>query len=260
MTSPDALPALVALIREIAGRASAAGPLPRGWAHLGLDHATATSLDELAGLARHGIFRKYDQVLFLAGGLGAPARWVAAQLGCTAITTTPCAREAALGRGLTRAAGVGDAVLHLVASSERLPVGDGAVTHVWAMESLATVADPAVALEEARRIVRPGGQLAIIESVSTAGRFEVGGRAVDQPDAWMARVREAGFVDVVASSVDDATDQPGARIVAARTQLEDRLESSGEPELARLAERQRALTSARAALRVRTIRIHARRP
>lgn len=257
----DVLPALVAVVRDITGRLAASGPLPRGWPYLGLDHPSPTSLDQLAGLARHGIFRKYEQVLVLAGGLGAPARWAAAQLGCTALSTTPSAREAALAGALTTAAGLGDAVSHLAGSTVRLPLRDGAVTHVWAMESLGKLPDAGAALAEAHRVVRPGGQLALLE-LASAGTdpVELGGRTAHPGGHWVGRVREAGFVDVAAFHPDEASDQPSARVAAARARLRASLEAAPQAGLRELASALAEVTAARAASRVRVIGIVARRP
>lgn len=256
----EALPAFVALVREIASRAAAAGPLPRGWGLLGLDHVGTTSLEQLAGVARHGIFRKYEQVLFLEGGLGAPARWAATQLGCTAISTTRSRVEASHGGRLTASAGLGDGVAHLVGASERLPVRDASVTHVWAVESLGTLESPTGALGEACRVVRPGGQLAILEAVSGSGTVGVAGRSLEPAARWVERVREVGFVDVAAVAVDDAIDQVGARVAAARTQLATRLADSNDASLRGVAESLGAITSGRATGRLRVVRILARRP
>jgi hypothetical protein len=259
-TIPDgALPAFVDLVREITDHAAGGGPLPRGWRHLGLDHVGLASLDQLAGLARHGIFRKYEQVLFIEGGLGAPARWAAAQLGCTAITTTRSRAEAMLGGAMTAAAGLGDAVSHLAGCAARLPLRDGAVTHVWAFEALGEAGEPGALLAEARRVVRPGGYFAAVEPASDGAPLEVAGRVVPSAATWAARVAAAGFVEVGCAPIDDGSDQVSARAAAARTQLLARL-ARGGPSLAPVAERIRALTSARDSSGVRTVRVVGRRP
>jgi ubiquinone/menaquinone biosynthesis C-methylase UbiE len=255
-----ALPALADLVREIAARAAAAGPLPRGWPYLGLDHPTSTSLDVLADLARHGIFRKYEQVLVLAGGLGAAARWAAATLGCTVVSTCPTPEEARLAGTLTDAAGLTDAVMHVAAATERLPVRDGAVTHVWAVESLGTLDDPAGALAEARRVVRPGGHLAVLELTAPDAPCRVGSRRLRPAPWWAEAVAAAGFAAVAVHDVDAASGQVGARVAAARRQLAARLARDGGPVFGRWLDDLDALTSARAAGRVRGIRIAGRRP
>ncbi len=49
-----------------------------------------------------------------------------------------------------------------VASSQRLPMDDGAVSHLLSVESLYYYPDPAAALAEWARVTRPGGHLAVI--------------------------------------------------------------------------------------------------
>jgi ubiquinone/menaquinone biosynthesis C-methylase UbiE len=44
-----------------------------------------------------------------------------------------------------------------VANAERLPFGDAVFTHAFSMESLYYYADPAAAIREVRRVLKPGG-------------------------------------------------------------------------------------------------------
>jgi SAM-dependent methyltransferase len=259
MTS-DALPAFVDAVREIVRHAAAAGPLPVGWPYLGLDHVGVASLDQLADLARHGIFRKYEEVLVLAGGLGAPARWAATRLGCTTVTTSADVVEAAAGGALTAEAGLGDAVRHVVGRDGRLPVRHAAVTHVWTIESLSGLADPGAALAEAWRVVRPGGHLAMLEAVAAEETITVAGRTLRPPAWWARRTSDAGFVDVAALRAPGDADQPTSRVLAARAQLASRMLRSRTAGLVRAAQRATALSDARAAGRVRLMQLCGRRP
>jgi len=58
--------ALVDVVREVA----ATGPPPKGRPFFGLDHRSGTALELVEDLATRGIFRKYEHVLDLGGGLG----------------------------------------------------------------------------------------------------------------------------------------------------------------------------------------------
>ena len=58
----------------------------------------------------------------------------------------------------------------LNAPAERLPLADASVDAVVSTGVLCTVDDPAAALAEARRVLRPGGRLLFIEHVRAEGR------------------------------------------------------------------------------------------
>ena len=57
------------------------------------------------------------------------------------------------------------------APAERLPLGDASVDTVVSTLVLCTVDDPAGALREIARVLRPGGQLLFIEHVRASSRF-----------------------------------------------------------------------------------------
>ncbi len=86
----------------------------------------------------------------------------------------------------------------------RLPFGDATVGAVWCLHVLHHLAKPAVALAEARRVLRPGGHLFLVESVEdnpalrlarrVAPRWEgIPVRSRFRADALMDMVAGAGF-------------------------------------------------------------------
>jgi SAM-dependent methyltransferase len=77
--------------------------------------------------------------------------------------------EGMLARAKTRAAaGSGPSVSFVRASAEALPFEDGSFDTTVAMVVLCTVLNPRRALEELRRVLRPGGQLLFVEHVLSA--------------------------------------------------------------------------------------------
>jgi ubiquinone/menaquinone biosynthesis C-methylase UbiE len=73
-----------------------------------------------------------------------------------------------LRRAAPRARACGGRVTLLQAPAERLPLPDGHVDTVLACLVLCSVEDPAAALAEARRVLRPGGTLRLWEHVRSA--------------------------------------------------------------------------------------------
>ena len=255
MTSAPAPPA--ALIERVARRAAGLSPLPRGLPFLALDHPSGTALHLLEGLARQGIFRKYEHVLDLDAGLGATSRWIAERLGCTAIATDESIDMVRAGHRLTRQAGLDGQVAHVAAPPGHLPFRDAAFTHVWIVEKPAGAVAPQALLAEAHRVVRPGGHLAAQQIVPA--QDEAGEHAT--ADRWRVALAEAGFVDVALRDVSDEALETAPRLLAARGMLATAAERSGQHEIVRdwLAVRARvgAALERRAA---RLVQLTARRP
>lgn len=235
------------------------GPARRGLPCFGLESTTGTGSHLLDALAAHGIFRKYETVLAVAGGLGATGRWLAGRLGCTAVVTASDTATAITAARLTRLAKLRGRVSHVPAAPGALPFGTARFTHVWAVDVLSDLADAHGALVEAFRVVRPGGHVAVQELVPAAGEA-VGSRAGTPfvaADAWRDALVAAGFVDVGVQEVNDVAEH-SAQVTAARQQFAARLGASTEnaPEAAL----RRRLGDALAAGRLRVAQLVARRP
>lgn len=95
--------------------------------------------------------------------------------------------------------------------AETLPYGDARFDTVVATFVLCSVADPRAALEEARRVLRPGGTLLFAEHVAHEARTlgRAAQTALDRPWSWLAGgchlnrdtlalIRAAGFEDIKA--------------------------------------------------------------
>jgi SAM-dependent methyltransferase len=240
----DPWTARTAAILDVTRSARSTGPTPVGLPFFGIDHRSPAPLGLVEELATRGIFRKYEHVLDLGGGLGASTRYMAARLGCTATATARTTGEALAARTLTARAGLDWHVFHTVADATRLPYREAAFTHVWVVETLALLGPSAAVLAEAWRVLRPGGHLAIQEFV---GRGRDGQRA--------AEVERAGFVEVVRREVgaDRLRETPRSR--AAWDQLAGRL----GPDDAFVRERD-GVATALAAGTLGVVQLTARRP
>jgi len=252
---------LAAMIEDLTRRLTAAAPAPRGLPYLGLERPSGSGVQLLEALSAHGIFRKYELVLDLGGGLGSTARWLAGRLGCTAVATTDDAAVAAGGRALTRRASLSGHVHHVCAEPGALPFGNARFTHVWFVETLPRMRDVPAALAEAWRVVRPGGYLAMQDLiVSDAARAPVVvGWRFATVDARRDALGRAGFVDLALRSVADAVER-SARIGAARARLQARLEAGDDDELRRLSQERTTLAAALADGRLELVQLVARRP
>lgn len=216
---------LAAAVEALVHAQAVAMPAPRGLSYLGLEHRSGTGLHLLDALSAHGIFRKYERVLDVGTGLGASARWLAARLGCHVLGTATDADEAVAGTQLTRRAGLA-ALLRLVpAAPEALPVRDQHFTHVWMIETLPRFRDPAAALAEAHRALRPGGTFALQDLVrgTRAHGPRLPGWRLATAGERVTALRAAGFVEIVVRDRTGEAAERSPRVAAARAELARRL-------------------------------------
>jgi SAM-dependent methyltransferase len=214
---------LAAIIQELARRHAAAAPPPRPLPYLGLEHPSGTGFHLLDALSARGIFRKYELVLDLGAGLGATSRWLAGRLGCEVVGTTVSEDEAAAGTELSRRARRAVQVHLVPAATDALPFRTGRFTHVWAIEALARVTDPAATLRDALRVLRPGGTIAIQELVRTGDDAGVRGWRFLTADALLALLRSLAVADLDARDRTAEHPERSAQVTAGRTSLLERL-------------------------------------
>ena len=141
-------------------------------------------------------------VLDVGCGVGGPARLLAATYGCrvTGIDLTPAAVAAAT--ALSERAGLGERTRFLEADALALPFPDAGFDHAWTQHAAMNIADRARLYAELRRVLKPGGRLAIHDVVEGADGplvFPVPWAATPQsnflltPAAMRAVLIEAGF-------------------------------------------------------------------
>jgi ubiquinone/menaquinone biosynthesis C-methylase UbiE len=125
-----------------------------------------------------------------------------------------------------RTEGIAFPVEVIDAAAEQLPLPDASVDTVVTTLVLCSVADPARALAEARRVLRPGGRLLFLEHVRAPGRW---GRWQDRvTPVWrplcagchpnrdsVGAIRRAGFAVTALRRVDDVPTLPPARPIVA---------------------------------------------
>jgi ubiquinone/menaquinone biosynthesis C-methylase UbiE len=260
-SQPVADTRLAPIIEDLVRKVTVSGPPPRGQPYLGLESASGTGTHLLDALGAHGIFRKYELVLDVAGGLGATGRWLAGRLGCTAVVTAADAAEAAAGRALTRHTRQRAQVQHVAADPAALPFRDARFTHAWIVETLPRVPDADAVIADVFRVIRPGGFIALQDVTRRDGANppELPGWHFATGAVRRDALARTGFADVVIRPVDDAREH-SARVSAARVRLHQELAASGERPLAALAAERAALAGALADGRLQVMQLFARRP
>lgn len=129
----------------------------------------------VADLAESAGLRSTDVVVDVGAGVGGPALWLAANLGCVvvAIELLPerCrALAAAVRAGPGGSAASGSAGVAVVAGDAiRLPLRAGAADAVVSIDGFLHIEDKAGLLAASRAALRPGGTLAFTDWVAEAG-------------------------------------------------------------------------------------------
>jgi SAM-dependent methyltransferase len=189
-------------IVEVARGLAKAGPPPRARPFFDLDHRSGTPLVAVEDLATRGIFRKYEHVLDLGGGLGATTRYLASRLHCTATATAACTAEAVTGRMLTARAALDWQVFHVAADATRLPFAEAACTHVWIVDVLPSLGPSDAVLAEAFRVLRPGGHLGVQDLSLRDDDASLASRGFVDERVREADLARAGLLEIVLRRVE----------------------------------------------------------
>ena len=123
-------------------------------------HASTLELAELTGIARG------DRVLDVGGGIGGPARTLAADLRCRVTVLDLTEAYCRIGEVLTQRTGLADLVDFRVGNALDLPFDDGSLDVVWTQHASMNIADKPTLYAEMRRVLRPGGRLAMHDIVA----------------------------------------------------------------------------------------------
>nr|WP_294544802.1 methyltransferase domain-containing protein [uncultured Rhodopila sp.] len=110
-----------------------------------------------------------DHVIDIGSGIGGPARYLAATYGCrvTGVDLTPAFVVAA--SGLSKLVGLSDRVDFRQGSALDLPFPDATFDLAWSQNVAMNIADRPRFYAEMRRVLKPGGRLAIQEVAQGRG-------------------------------------------------------------------------------------------
>jgi arsenite methyltransferase len=167
-----------------------------------------------------------DRLLDVASGSGTSALLAARERGCEVVGVDLAEDGLARARSAANAAGLGDRVSFSVGDAEALPFVDESFDAVLCECSLSTFPDKEDAVNEMRRVLRPGGRVAISDVVVDEARLPDGLRG---PIATLACVGGAltseGYEQLLeAGGLDPFTVEPLDREAARLAgRLEDRL-------------------------------------
>ena len=132
-------------------------------------------MNDLMSAGAHRLWKRYtlaianlhagQRALDVAGGTGDLAAGLARQVGPGGIVVLTDINAAMLARGRDRLIDAGNAgnLIFVQANAERLPFADGAFDCITIGFGLRNVTDKAAALKSMRRVLKPGGQLIILE-------------------------------------------------------------------------------------------------
>lgn len=139
--------------------------------HIGGREATSALFDQLD-------WRPGVQVLDVGCGIGGPARYLARHRGAR-VTGVDLTREfVEVARELTRRCGLAEVVDFQVGNGLALAIPDGGVDAACLLHVGMNVEDKARLFAEVRRVVRPGGWLAVYDVM------RVGAGEIDYPVPW----------------------------------------------------------------------------
>lgn len=175
--------------KDAAGRYDPARSLP--------DETLALWMDTLRELVPAG---SVASIVDLGAGTGRFAATLRDAFGCAVVAVEPS--EAMLDQGRGR---VADGVQWLAGSAESIPLEDASVDLVWMSQVFHHLDDPVAAFREIRRVLTPGGHLAMrnatleTEADNQWARFFPGVPTVSVPRDEMIRVVCGGGFDSVAA-------------------------------------------------------------
>jgi ubiquinone/menaquinone biosynthesis C-methylase UbiE len=110
-----------------------------------------------------------ERVLDVGSGLGGPSRFLAWRYGCRVSGVDLTEEFVAVARVLTGRTGLSDKVDYRQGDALDLPFGDALFDVVWSQNAAMNIADRPRLYREMRRVLRPGGRLALQEVAQGPG-------------------------------------------------------------------------------------------
>ena len=203
------------------------------------DHFHSGGKGATLRLARLASLRPGLRVLDVGGGLGGPARTLAAQLGCDVTVVDLTETYVRAGQALTERLGLGAHVRHRIGDALTLDVGADTFDVVWTQNSGMNIPDKERLYAGFARVLRPGGLLALQEPMAgpvqpvvfpVMWAREAGSSFLCAPAEMRRVIEAAGFSvrawdDVTAEAVGPSTGGDGPAYSIQRLVMGDALDA-----------------------------------
>jgi SAM-dependent methyltransferase len=135
-----------------------------------IDQFHVGGLEATRALAERAGITASTRVLDVGGGLGGPARTLAATYGCAVTVLDLTESFVSVGTMLTARSGLSDLVKLDHGDALNMPYPDGSFDLVWTQHSSMNIDDKPKLYAEIARVTKPGGRLALHEIMSDADK------------------------------------------------------------------------------------------
>jgi sarcosine/dimethylglycine N-methyltransferase len=163
--------------------------------HIGLyrsedESIAVASMRTVATMAHElGPITNATRIADFGAGYGGSARWLARTYGCHVSCVNLSEVQNARNRSMTEAAGLTELIDVHDASFEQAPLADADYDVVWSQDSLLHAGDRGAVLDEAERILKPGGEFVFTDPM----------QADDCPDGVLQPVLDRLHLDSLGS-------------------------------------------------------------
>lgn len=168
-------------------------------------------------MAARATIRRSDFVLDAGCGVGGSATFLADKFGCKVVGITLIAEQVTKARDFARRRGVEELASFQQQDYLRTNFADSTFDVVWAIESICYAEPKRAFIEEAFRLLKPGGRLIIAENLATKSTLTASEKSdlmdnayhlcmvnsIDTSEQYTQHLRQAGFNKI---AIEDVTD------------------------------------------------------
>jgi MPBQ/MSBQ methyltransferase len=131
-----------------------------------IDEFHTRGRDATSELAQRADVKPSARVLDAGSGVGGPSRYLAAEFGCHVVGIDLSAEFCEVATMLADRVGLAHLVEYRQGDIAALPLGDGEFDVVWTQHAAMNVPEKAAMYAEFRRVIRPGGTLALYDVIA----------------------------------------------------------------------------------------------